>query len=40
MAKERVGAIESLSSPPTGNVEIWDARQALGPEMGLIGGSR
>lgn len=38
MAKERVDAIESLSPPPTGNVEIWDARQALGPEMGLIGG--
>lgn len=38
MAKERVDAIESLSPPPTGNMEIWDARQALGPEMGLIGG--
>jgi uroporphyrinogen-III decarboxylase len=38
MAKERVDAIESLSPPPTVNVEIWDARQALGPEMGLIGG--
>ena len=38
MAKECVDAIESLSPPPTGNVEIWDARQALGPEMGLIGG--
>jgi uroporphyrinogen-III decarboxylase len=38
MAKEHVDAIESLSPPPTGNVEIWDARQTLGPEMGLIGG--
>jgi uroporphyrinogen-III decarboxylase len=38
MAKEGVDAIESLSPPPTGNIEIWDARQALGPEMGLIGG--
>jgi uroporphyrinogen-III decarboxylase len=38
MAKECVDAIESLSPPPTGNVEIWDARQTLGPEMGLIGG--
>lgn len=38
MAKERVDAIESLSPPPTGNVEIWDARAVMGPEMGLIGG--
>jgi uroporphyrinogen-III decarboxylase len=38
MAKESVDAIESLSPPPTGNVEIWDARQVMGPEMGLIGG--
>jgi uroporphyrinogen-III decarboxylase len=38
MAKECVDAIESLSPPPTGNVEIWDARLTLGPEMGLIGG--
>jgi uroporphyrinogen-III decarboxylase len=38
MAKECVDAIESLSPPPTGNVEIWQARQVMGPEMGLIGG--
>ena len=38
MAKESVDAIESLSPPPTGNVEIWDARKIMGPEMGLIGG--
>ena len=38
MAIESVDAIESLSPPPTGNVEIWDARQVMGPEMGLIGG--
>jgi hypothetical protein len=38
LAKECVDAIESLSPPPTGNVEIWEARQQLGPEMGLIGG--
>lgn len=38
MAKESVDAIESLSPPPTGNIEIWDARQVMGPEMGLIGG--
>ena len=38
MAKELVDAIELLSPPPTGNVEIWEARRVLGPEMGLIGG--
>jgi uroporphyrinogen-III decarboxylase len=38
MAKECVDAIESLSPPPTGNVEMWEARQVLGSEMGLIGG--
>ncbi len=38
MAKEAVDAIESLSPPPTGNVEMWEARQTMGPEMGLIGG--
>lgn len=38
MAQEAVDAIESLSPPPTGDVEIWDARAALGAEMGLIGG--
>ena len=35
---ECVDAIESLSPPPTGNVEIWDAHQSLGLKMGLIGG--
>jgi len=38
MAKECVDAIESLSPPPTGNVEIWDARKIMGQDMGLIGG--
>lgn len=38
MADESVDAIESISPPPTGNVEIWDARKAMGPGMGLIGG--
>jgi uroporphyrinogen-III decarboxylase len=38
MAAECVDAIESVSSPPTGNVTMWEAREVLGPEMGLIGG--
>jgi uroporphyrinogen-III decarboxylase len=38
LARECVDAIESLSPPPTGNVEIWEARRVMGPEMGLIGG--
>ena len=38
MAKECVDAIESLSPPPTGNIEIWEARAVMGADMGLIGG--
>jgi uroporphyrinogen-III decarboxylase len=38
MATECVDAIESVSSAPTGNVTMWEAREVLGPEMGLIGG--
>jgi uroporphyrinogen-III decarboxylase len=38
MATESVDAIESVSSAPTGNVTMWEAREVLGPEMGLIGG--
>jgi uroporphyrinogen-III decarboxylase len=38
MATENVDAIESLSPPPTGNVEIWEAQAALGTRIGLIGG--
>jgi uroporphyrinogen-III decarboxylase len=38
MASEAIDAVESLSSPPTGNVEIWEAQQILGPKVGLIGG--
>ena len=38
MAGENVDAIESLSPPPTGNIEIWEAQAALGTRIGLIGG--
>ena len=31
-------AIESISPPPTGNIEIRDARKAAGPDFGIIGG--
>ena len=38
IAEEGVDAVESLSPPPTGNVEIWDAQAVLGQKTGLIGG--
>ena len=38
MVREKVDAIESVSPPPTGNIEIWDAQAALGADMSLIGG--
>ena len=38
MAKEGVDALESISPPPTGNVEIWDAQKAIDNRMALIGG--
>jgi uroporphyrinogen-III decarboxylase len=38
ISKTCVDAIDSLSPPPTGNVEIWQAREKLGPEIALIGG--
>ncbi len=38
MAAEGVDSIESLSPPPTGNVEIWDAQAVLGRDTGLVGG--
>ena len=38
MAEEGVDAVESLSSPPTGNVEMWEAQAVLGPGTGIVGG--
>ena len=38
MAKTGVDMIESVSPPPTGNVELWEAKAVLPPEIGLIGG--
>lgn len=38
MAKETVDAVESLSPPPTGNIEVWEAQEILGSQVGIIGG--
>ncbi|NSW53895.1 MAG: hypothetical protein HPY85_15450 [Anaerolineae bacterium] len=38
MAEEAVDAIESISPPPTGDVELWEARAIIGPRQCLVGG--
>ena len=38
MKDEHIIAIESISPPPTGNIELWEAREIIGAEMCLIGG--
>jgi uroporphyrinogen-III decarboxylase len=38
MREGGVKAVESLSSPPTGNVGIREARELLGSSVGIIGG--
>ena len=38
MKESGVKAVESLASPPTGNVEMADARGSLGADVGIIGG--
>lgn len=38
MAQSKIDCIESISPPPTGNIEIWDAREALPGHITLIGG--
>lgn len=38
MSKMDIDAIESISPPPTGNVELWDARKVLPEHIALIGG--
>jgi hypothetical protein len=38
MKDQGARAIESLSTPPTGNITLQDARSIAGPEMGIIGG--
>jgi len=38
MSKTEIDMIESISPPPTGNIELWDARARLPDNIGLIGG--
>lgn len=38
MAKAGIDIIESISPPPTGNIEIWEAGEMLPDNIGLIGG--
>lgn len=38
MANTEVDMIESISPPPTGNIELWEARQMIPENIGLAGG--
>jgi uroporphyrinogen-III decarboxylase len=38
IAVEEIDMLESISPPPTGNIEIWDARSVLPDRIGVIGG--
>ena len=38
MARTGIDCIESISPPPTGNIEVWDARAQLPDRIALIGG--
>lgn len=38
MAASHIDMVESVSPPPTGNVELWEARAMLPGTIGLIGG--
>ena len=38
MAESAIDALESVSPPPTGNIEPWEIRRALPPRIALIGG--
>jgi hypothetical protein len=38
MRRSGIFAIESISPPPTGNIEIAPARELLGPDVAIIGG--
>ncbi len=38
MAAAEIDAIESISPPPTGDIELWEARDMLPDQIALIGG--
>ncbi len=38
MAKNEIDVIESISPPPTGNIELWEADEILPEHIALIGG--
>ncbi len=38
MGKTQIDVVESISPPPTGNMELWDARSLLPDQIGLVGG--
>jgi uroporphyrinogen-III decarboxylase len=38
IAREEIDSVESLSPPPTGNIEIWEAQAQLPAHIGVIGG--
>lgn len=36
--RQQIFALESISPPPTGNIEVADVRRQVGPDLPLIGG--
>jgi uroporphyrinogen-III decarboxylase len=38
IAKTKIDCIESISPPPTGNIELWEARNILTDRISLVGG--
>lgn len=38
IASSKIDCIESISPPPTGNIELWEARELLPKSIALIGG--
>lgn len=38
MCETGIDCIESISPPPTGNIELWDAQKQVGQQVSLVGG--
>lgn len=36
--RSRIDALESVTPPPTGDIEIWDMEEILGEQIALVGG--